>query len=351
MEVTSDHPSFLRSWLSERPTNERLGKALSSAKAQPPAFHFALKSTLVCICLPCVALVVGGAVMSMLEHPDEKKRLETFSTYYQELLNVTKEIEVQLNHTLLTTKLEKFMDHISPYLTSKVSIPDENRSHWNLEGSIFFCWTIMTTIGYGGSAPSTVPGKIFIIFYTIVTVPLFLVSMAHLSSSFSRGAEAVAARFDWPATIRVKYFAILVASLALLFILGLAIPFSVLQSGWSYLDGVYFGIISLSTVGLGDKIPSTDKISILGFMVYSFVGLVLVGTIASSGATFYDQFAHFLADHAVAHNKTCRRKPLSETFPTALLPLRLAAKKNGLSTRTSSRTSMMTASPGSSNNK
>ena len=39
--------------------------------------------------------------------------------------------------------------------------------YWTYDGAIYFCFTIVTTIGYGDTAPQTDDGKVFFLFYVI----------------------------------------------------------------------------------------------------------------------------------------------------------------------------------------
>ena len=41
------------------------------------------------------------------------------------------------------------------------------RDLWTFTGSMYFCFTIVTTIGYGDLAPKTESGRIFFMFYVL----------------------------------------------------------------------------------------------------------------------------------------------------------------------------------------
>jgi len=232
--------------------------------------------------------------MSTFEYPSEKERLERFTTLFNEMANLTAEIEANFNNTGVASKFEEFMDEISPYLSGKDSVPDASDPFWNLEGSAFFCWTIMTTIGYGDYAPKTDQGKIFVIIYTILTVPLFVASLAHLSTSLTEALGKCFRKNHDRFGKQGYYFAGGVVALGLLFILVLPISFSV----GSYLDTIYFSIVTLSTVGLGDFTPSLDDKSSFGFILYSLFGLLLIGSIVSGLQNMYDVGAQFVIEKA-----------------------------------------------------
>ncbi|CAM9822668.1 unnamed protein product, partial [Heterosigma akashiwo] len=232
-------------------------------------------------------LLLGAIVMSNLERSDEIESVEEYNALLVEMHSIVREIEAEFNHSSVVSHFEEFMDHISPYLTGKSSVPDVSNPNWDLEGSAFFCWTIMTTIGYGSYSPSTRAGKLFVTLYTIVSVPLFLVSLAHLSSSMAKLGQFVAGRFQTNGS-ESKTFVFGIFALGVFYLLGSAVIFAEGHTGWDYLDAVYYAVITLFTVGLGDYTPSLNEQSIVGFLVYTFLGLLLIGTISKSIQRVYD---------------------------------------------------------------
>jgi len=151
----------------------------------------------------------------------------------------------------------------------------------------------MTTIGYGSYSPSTRAGKLFVTLYTIVSVPLFLVSLAHLSSSMAKLGQFVAGRFQTNGS-ESKTFVFGIFALGVFYLLGSAVIFAEGHTGWDYLDAVYYAVITLFTVGLGDYTPSLNEQSIVGFLVYTFLGLLLIGTISKSIQRVYDGLANYV---------------------------------------------------------
>nr|CDJ82825.1 Ion transport 2 domain containing protein [Haemonchus contortus] len=52
--------------------------------------------------------------------------------------------------------------------------------YWTLMDSVLFCYTVITTIGYGNVAPRTFNGRIFVILYGLVGVPFTMLAIANL---------------------------------------------------------------------------------------------------------------------------------------------------------------------------
>jgi hypothetical protein len=55
--------------------------------------------------------------------------------------------------------------------------------NFDFYGSAFFCFTIITTIGYGTFAPRTTGGKLFTVFYMLVGIPLAAATYGSLAKS------------------------------------------------------------------------------------------------------------------------------------------------------------------------
>ncbi|KAK6039518.1 Ion channel [Cooperia oncophora] len=52
--------------------------------------------------------------------------------------------------------------------------------YWTLMDSVLFCYTVITTIGYGNVAPRTFNGRIFVILYGLIGVPFTMLAIANL---------------------------------------------------------------------------------------------------------------------------------------------------------------------------
>eukprot|EP00658_Telonema_sp_P-2_P065231 TRINITY_DN5452_c0_g1_i3.p1 TRINITY_DN5452_c0_g1~~TRINITY_DN5452_c0_g1_i3.p1 ORF type:complete len:334 (+),score=68.29 TRINITY_DN5452_c0_g1_i3:129-1130(+) len=50
-----------------------------------------------------------------------------------------------------------------------------------------------------------------------------------------------------------------------------------IEDGWSYLDGLYFCVVTLTTVGYGDKVPVTDG-GRLFVILYGFIGVAMIAS-------------------------------------------------------------------------
>lgn len=150
----------------------------------------------------------------------------------------------------------------------------------------------MNFAGYGKMAPATVWGRVFCIFYAIFGIPI---TGLMLKSIGERITEGIANFFRFidrricnrdPQSIHMKtVIAVFVIVISMLLVLAaLAMEYE----GWTYFEGLYFGFITLSTIGFGDYVPSHPSehkdhpafviiFTVITF-IYFTVGLALVSS-------------------------------------------------------------------------
>ncbi|XP_067239532.1 potassium channel subfamily K member 10a [Chanodichthys erythropterus] len=208
-------------------------------------------------------LVAGGLVFRALEQPFESNQKDT--------ITFKKATFLQKHPCVTPDELEELIKHSVDAVNAGVSpIGDTsyNSSHWDLGSSFFFAGTVITTIGYGNIAPSTEGGKIFCILYAIFGIPLFGFLLAgvgdQLGTIFVKSIAKVEKMFRRKHN-QISQTKIRVAS-TLLFILAgcilfVTIPAIIFQhiEGWTGLESIYFVVITLTTVGIGDYVAGGNR--------------------------------------------------------------------------------------------
>uniref|UniRef100_A0A1B0CRB1 Putative twik-related acid-sensitive k + channel 6 isoform c n=1 Tax=Lutzomyia longipalpis TaxID=7200 RepID=A0A1B0CRB1_LUTLO len=129
---------------------------------------------------------------------------------------------------------------------------------WKFTGAFYYATTVLTTIGYGHSTPTTIGGKLFTMCYAIVGIPLGLVMFQSIGERVNRLSSYVIKTVKTSlhchntSASEVNLICV-VTTLSSLTIAGGAAAFSKFE-GWSYFDSVYYCFITLTTIGFGDMV-------------------------------------------------------------------------------------------------
>ncbi|XP_013174734.1 PREDICTED: potassium channel subfamily K member 9-like [Papilio xuthus] len=188
-------------------------------------------------------LLVGAAVFDALESPTEKNRFD-----------VLQAIEGMLIRKYNFTE-EDFRVMEMVVLKSE---PHKAGQQWKFTGAFYYATTVLTTIGYGHSTPSTIGGKLFTMFYAIVGIPLGLIMFQSIGERVNRLSSVIikalkrALNCKQTTASEVDLICV-VTTLSSLTIAGGAAAFSKFE-GWSYFDSVYYCFITLTTIGFGDMV-------------------------------------------------------------------------------------------------
>ncbi|CAH1784158.1 unnamed protein product [Owenia fusiformis] len=247
---------------------------------------------------------IGAAILQAIEAPHERQEkheiIQSRDDIIGELWNKTKEtgLTIEQWRTFALAELEEYEWHVRDAAAHGVS-SDSTETVWDFWGSVFFCATVYTTIGYGHIAPATGAGRIATMIYSIIGIPLCLIVFADLGKLFTR-----IIKFCWGHTRRYvitgqcrrgenmktrggEVYKIddefnlpvwLAIAITVLYILIGAIMYVQWETNWGYLEAFYFIFISISTIGFGDILPDHPKYFMLSFL-YVFVGLSLVAMV------------------------------------------------------------------------
>ncbi|XP_066479324.1 potassium channel subfamily K member 16 [Tiliqua scincoides] len=237
-------------------------------------------------------LLLGAMVFQLLEKQAEAKTRGQFQMEKLKFLQ---------NYTCLDRQaLEQFVQVIMEAWEKGVN-PEGNStnpSNWDFSNSFFFAGTVITTIGYGNLAPSTVPGQVFCVFYALFGVPLNLAFLNQLGKGLSVHLINLERWVHKPGRARVVQtlttgFFLTVGTL--IFLVFPPMIFSYVE-GWSYGEGFYFTFITLSTIGFGDYVVGTDPnkhyISIYRSLaaIWIVFGLAWLALIFNLGADLMEKF-------------------------------------------------------------
>ncbi|XP_022071107.1 potassium channel subfamily K member 4 [Acanthochromis polyacanthus] len=202
-------------------------------------------------------LVMGALVFLTLETPGE-------SLAHKNLLQTQENF---LGNNSCVTELD--FDKLVKDLVSAVkagldvsNLPSNLTTRWDMASAFFFCGTIITTIGFGNLSPRTWYGQLFCVCYALVGIPMFGILLAgvgdHMGTVLRRAVAKIETLFlkrkVRPTTVRVISAVLSILIGCLIF---LAVPTVVFHQveDWTFLESLYFVVITLTTVGFGDYVP------------------------------------------------------------------------------------------------
>jgi len=144
--------------------------------------------------------------------------------------------------------------------------------------SLYFCVTMLTTVGYGDFSPETSAGKIGAIFFILIGLSLATTCIGII---FARAADLAAKKKDAGIvkipTVRLQILKMGWAFLAILFINTVGAAWAHFHDGFGWLDGYYWAFITSTSVGFGDLSTSEATRNFqIGFMIIA-VGVVANG--------------------------------------------------------------------------
>ncbi|XP_063146350.1 potassium channel subfamily K member 16-like [Candoia aspera] len=237
-------------------------------------------------------LLLGAMVFQLLERQAEAQSRDQFQMEKLKFLQ---------NYTCLDRQaLEQFVQVIMEAWEKGVN-PEGNStnpSNWDFSNSFFFAGTVVTTIGYGNLAPSTVAGQVFCVFYALFGVPLNLAFLNQLGKGLSAHLIDLDRWVHKPGRAQVVQtltMALFLTAGTLLFLVFPPMIFSYVE-GWSYGEGFYFTFITLSTIGFGDYVVGTDPskhyISVYRSLaaIWIVFGLAWLALIFNLGADLMEKF-------------------------------------------------------------
>ncbi|KAH8258111.1 hypothetical protein KR038_005946 [Drosophila bunnanda] len=155
-----------------------------------------------CICL-AMLLGFGGLLFRYTEGASENiykcEVRKVKRDFIDNLWDVSHNMREDDWKSLARQKLRKFEDELNTLAELGLRRYPGQKS-WNFINCFIFCWTVVTTIGYGHITPKTNLGRSLTVIYAIIGIPMFLIVLADLGKLFTRSVK-----FLWAYVRRVYY--------------------------------------------------------------------------------------------------------------------------------------------------
>lgn len=216
-------------------------------------------------------LFLGAVFFDIIEKPHETQMIDELNTFIDKFHG-------KHNSCISDTDLNDFIKTISH--SNDRGIPaTKNVTHeqnWSFGQSVFYAGTVLTTIGYGSFSPLTTLGKLFLILFSVIGLPVTLLLLYAIIERLMKFTSCMLRWFS-KKTLKITsnisalsnvvnrghmhvIFALFVAFNVFIFLLVIPAGVYAHIEKWTYLNSFYYCLISLSTVGLGDYIPGDSDV-------------------------------------------------------------------------------------------
>ncbi|XP_034714523.1 potassium channel subfamily K member 5a [Etheostoma cragini] len=199
-------------------------------------------------------LSIGAAIFQVLEEPNWKLAAMQYNDQKNKILE---------DYPCLTKDdLDKILEAVSDAAGQGITITGSKTfNNWNWPNAVIFAATVITTIGYGNIAPKTPAGRVFCILYGLFGVPLCLTWISELGKFFGGRAKHLGQYLTKKGfSLRKAQFTCTAIFLLWGVLVHLVLPPFVFmsQEGWTYIEGLYFSFVTLTTIGFGDLVAGVE---------------------------------------------------------------------------------------------
>ncbi|XP_068424536.1 potassium channel subfamily K member 18 [Clinocottus analis] len=122
------------------------------------------------LCLSLVAYAALGALL--FEYIEGKNGSSSHHDSYLDFLGQI--VSTVQNLTVYNRSEPEIVSHVEVKMFDFKSVWFQKPQNWTFFGSMFFCCTVFTTVGYGEMYPVTLAGKVVCVLYAMVGIPLML---------------------------------------------------------------------------------------------------------------------------------------------------------------------------------
>ncbi|CAG9533732.1 unnamed protein product [Cercopithifilaria johnstoni] len=209
-------------------------------------------------------LVIGAAVFDALESDNEMQQRALASKVKR---NVIDKYNISnADFRVLEASIIRSMRHRAGH-------------QWKFSGAFYFATTVITTIGYGHSTPSTIGGKTFCMFYALAGIPLGLVmfqSIGERINTFAAMLLRICKRLAGkPAKVTHLDLMLVASGCGTLLIASGAYVFQTYEK-WTYFDSLYYCFITLTTIGFGDYVALQNNSALQRSPEYVTFALIFI---------------------------------------------------------------------------
>ncbi|XP_072166332.1 potassium channel subfamily K member 13-like [Diadema setosum] len=229
-------------------------------------------------------MLIGAEIFHLIEGSTEDKERDIYNSRYSEYVHRY----LNLSEPFNKTDFDKMLDDYAT-ASAKGLLPGR-RPRWDFPGAFYFVATVVSTIGFGMTSPSTSSGRVMLIIYglpgcaacilffnifleRLITLLAYVMKQCHerrirkLKDQHQNGQAKNGGRRpseqsdddleNWKPSV---YWVLVYLTLGAISIACTASAvYTKVEPGWSYLDSFYFCFVAFSTIGFGDLVSSQES--------------------------------------------------------------------------------------------
>lgn len=221
-------------------------------------------------------LLLGASIFYHIESQLEMKRIEEAKRERIEinaLLHTHYVPSISHDHDEILGKLTRYCGKSVYNYTEGETDPVK----WDFYNSFYFAYTVVSTIGYGNLAPTNMLGRILMILYGLVGIPMNGILLTQLGEFFGHVFVKAHQKYKSYKHGRNDYYPRKLTTFEtgkvglaaqifihlmpgfVMFIFFPAFLFSHYE-GWSYDEAVYYAFVTLTTIGFGDYVAGQNTL-------------------------------------------------------------------------------------------
>ncbi|XP_065088633.1 open rectifier potassium channel protein 1 [Ochlerotatus camptorhynchus] len=207
-------------------------------------------------------LFFGSSVFYHNEHALETERRAEKLAERIEMNELLTKYLAPHDHELQQELLVRISDYCNNKVTNYTLDEYVDPYVWNFYHSFYFAFIVCSTIGYGNISPNNTFGRIFMIFYALIGLPVNGFFFAYLGDLYSKTYIRLYRRYkQFKLSSNTQYVPHKVSFIGqiilylipgiVIFIFVPAVIFCYFEK-WPYDVGVYYAFVTLTTIGFGD---------------------------------------------------------------------------------------------------
>ncbi|XP_044013815.1 open rectifier potassium channel protein 1-like [Aphidius gifuensis] len=215
-----------------------------------------------------VYLFFGAAIFHHIERAIEEEQVKK---------SHDKRVEInELLNKYCPKNIEEILEKLTGYCGKSVynyTENEEDQFKWDFYNSFHFAYTVVSTIGYGNLAPTTMSSRILMIFYALLGIPMNGILLGQLGEFFSgifikaynkyksckdnEGKKNYSKLEFGKSGFAVRVLMYLTPGFVV-FIFFPALVISYFEEK-TYDEAVYYAFVTLTTIGFGDIVAGQDN--------------------------------------------------------------------------------------------